>query len=433
VGRRRSPGLTTVSTSREQVPTPSGKSDQSDSTENWKSQAMGMSPLMSMGSTGAGLRKRPRSHSVTLATSGLEDSGLEVPGRDVAPDGVSAAALEVARRAMDPAADIFDGFAGVVGFCGASAEGKRRPAAVIDEDFGEKAVVVPPGVDSDGLRRQIAAEGVAAVCRKGKKPMQPNQDNYFVAQTERFRVICVADGHGEHGHWVSHWAARACLRLFLQSVSSSEALPADEVVSRHFHTVHEAIKGKAAEERLGVDLSGTTLSVVVLERGTLQAMVATVGDSRCVVGRQGAKGAEVVVSTRDHKPQDPDERRRIVGNGGEVVRIHDDMPHRVFVRGMNAPGLAMSRALGDLLAHSVGVSHVPSVTRFAMEAGQMLLLCSDGVWEFIKNAEAVKMAFPLGPARAFEAAAALAAESRSRWLKEEGAVTDDITAVVLWA
>ena len=37
-------------------------------------------------------------------------------------------------------------------------------------------------------------------------------------------------------------------------------------------------------------------------------------------------------------------------------------PHRVFNKDMTAPGLAMSRSLGDGYAHSLGVSAVPTCT-----------------------------------------------------------------------
>ena len=37
-------------------------------------------------------------------------------------------------------------------------------------------------------------------------------------------------------------------------------------------------------------------------------------------------------------------------------------PHRVFNKEMTAPGLAMSRSLGDGYAHSLGVSAAPTCT-----------------------------------------------------------------------
>mmetsp|Transcript_73327 Transcript_73327/g.184811 ORF Transcript_73327/g.184811 Transcript_73327/m.184811 type:complete len:478 (-) Transcript_73327:164-1597(-) len=333
----------------------------------------------------------------------------------------------------------------------------RKALAIIEPVFDEKICESSVAVgDIPQARAKLAAEqGIAIACRKGKKPEQPNQDNYFFCQTKRFRLCCVADGHGEFGHWVSHLAARAMLRLLLLELAGAEGLPQDDVVAQMFDLVHNAIKYDADWEGFDVALSGTTLSVAIIDRKSQQVLVAWTGDSRCVCARAtgGAGSAsrpsspssppsptnsskanvELVAATADHKPQDPEERRRIIGSGGEVVRLQNDLPHRVFCRGKEAPGLAMSRALGDLMAHSVGVMHVPSFRRFVLEADACLLCCSDGVWEFIKNAEAIKPLMALGRARVAEAVNALALEARNRWLREEGGMlTDDITAIAIW-
>lgn len=117
-------------------------------------------------------------------------------------------------------------------------------------------------------------------------------------------------------------------------------------------------------ERFDVSLSGTTLSVCVVDRRDRSAVFAWVGDSRCAAGKAGKGGSPMsritpsgvgTVVSIDHKPQDPDERRRILSNGGEVVRIDGDVPQRVFARGQEVPGLAMSRAIGDLVARGLAV------------------------------------------------------------------------------
>ena len=37
-------------------------------------------------------------------------------------------------------------------------------------------------------------------------------------------------------------------------------------------------------------------------------------------------------------------------------------PLRIYEKNSNAPGLSMSRSLGDLIAHSIGVSEKPQIT-----------------------------------------------------------------------
>lgn len=48
----------------------------------------------------------------------------------------------------------------------------------------------------------------------------------------------------------------------------------------------------------------------------------------------------------------------------------------------------MSRSIGDYVAHSVGVSTNPEVTRFDLvEDDKFIVIASDGVWEFLSNDE----------------------------------------------
>ena len=140
--------------------------------------------------------------------------------------------------------------------------------------------------------------------------------------------------------------------------------------------------------------------------------------------------------TRDHRPCLPQERARIEASGGRVARLADDDgtpvgPSRVWLSGAWAPGLAMSRALGDTLAGRVGVIATPEcVGPVALgPRDRFLIVASDGVWEFIGSQEAVEIvgrcSDPATGARALVAAA------RERWASEEEGGADDVTAVVV--
>ncbi|CAK0857510.1 unnamed protein product [Prorocentrum cordatum] len=72
--------------------------------------------------------------------------------------------------------------------------------------------------------------------------------------------------------------------------------------------------------------------------------------------------------TEDHKPNNEDEMRRVEASGGEVRRLDGEVPHRVFLRGKMYPGLAMTRAIGDTIGTSAGVSSTPTVRSFEASA-----------------------------------------------------------------
>ena len=55
----------------------------------------------------------------------------------------------------------------------------------------------------------------------------------------------------------------------------------------------------------------------------------------------------------------------------------------------------MSRSLGDLLAHSLGVSSHPEVMRFSLSPEEkFIIIASDGVWEFLSNEDIAKIVWP---------------------------------------
>mmetsp|Transcript_36843 Transcript_36843/g.36473 ORF Transcript_36843/g.36473 Transcript_36843/m.36473 type:complete len:103 (-) Transcript_36843:217-525(-) len=70
---------------------------------------------------------------------------------------------------------------------------------------------------------------------------------------------------------------------------------------------------------------------------------------------------DITPLSEDHKPDLPKEYERITQKyKGRVLSYQDDEgnpvgPARVWLREKNVPGLAMSRSIGDIVAHSVGV------------------------------------------------------------------------------
>jgi hypothetical protein len=122
--------------------------------------------------------------------------------------------------------------------------------------------------------------------------------------------------------------------------------------------------------------------------------------------------------------------KRILKSGGYVSPASDDYgPARVWLKRGEGPGLAMSRSIGDHICSDVGVIATPVVTKYVMQPDDeyILLLASDGVWEFIENNEACEMAVKCKTAA--DVCAALIDESSRRWREEEGTYRDDITAI----
>ena len=87
-----------------------------------------------------------------------------------------------------------------------------------------------------------------------------------------------------------------------------------------------------------------------------KVICANCGDSRGMMARLDDQGNWNEVSlSNDHKPCTPIEQDRILKNGGrvEAYRINGISvgPKRVWLKVDNVPGLAMSRSIGDKVAH----------------------------------------------------------------------------------
>lgn len=310
---------------------------------------------------------------------------------------------------------------------------------LVESEFKEK-FVEQSGCDSESAARsRFLKAGVAISCAKGMKPGTPNQDNFFVTDCGNFLLCCVADGHGSAGHWVSHWTCKFVLRMMLEQMEKAKSLPTTKAMMEIFEKVHKEVIRTANSEKFEVGLSGTTLSVAVIDREKRKILLAWAGDSRCVLGRPVKKGVisrlasgPSVGGSADHKPNDPKERRRVEEQGGEVLLLPGDVPHRVFAKGKEIPGLAMSRSIGDLAGHKAGIIHQPGIEWLDFQKDDLLLCCSDGVWEFLSNVEALNIVSQVGKKNAADGVQKLSAESRRLWLAEADDCCDDITVIAVW-
>ena len=149
---------------------------------------------------------------------------------------------------------------------------------------------------------------------------------------------------------------------------------------------------------------------------------------------------EVTPLNRDHKPELKDEAERIHKRGGRIDSFRDYYnggepigPQRVWLAHEEVPGLAMSRSMGDKVAHSVGVTAEPETWEFTLGLhDRYLVIASDGVWEFLSNEDVAGIVYPFYEQNAPEAAAnALVKAAFKKW-KQEEEVIDDITVVIIF-
>jgi serine/threonine protein phosphatase PrpC len=247
---------------------------------------------------------------------------------------------------------------------------------------------------------------MASLSRAGREHgvRKTNQDTCFAFRQfvhPHQAIAAVLDGHGPHGHHVSAFLRQQLPVVVAAQLKRRGEVAAPAALAASFLEAQTALRGAAAA--INARLSGSTAVVTLLQGRRLT--VAWVGDSRAMLVRREPGGAATGIAlTRDHKPTSAAELARILAAGGRVERLSDASgrevgPHRVWLPGAWVPGLAMSRALGDFVAGSVGVSAVPDTAVAELHPGdEFLVVASDGVWEFMTVAEAAEVVAGCGTA-----------------------------------
>jgi len=278
---------------------------------------------------------------------------------------------------------------------------------------------------------RCAVTEYSGLSKKGHAPYNPrkkNQDSLIMADhaDTNSLVLCVLDGHGEAGDGVSQFFKRELAKEMFNHpswVSDPKKATAD--------AIHKCEQQILRNSRVDTEFSGTTLSMAIIRGNTIIGV--NIGDSRVTIGKLGPKGKIIAEEfTHDHKPETPDEKKRIIAAGGRVFAVeYDDGidgPPRVWLGHMDVPGLAMSRSLGDAVAHTAGVSSEPEFFERELdpEKDRCILVATDGLWEFMTNEECIAMSVEANEPRI--SVDTLVREANNRWMKEEQ-VIDDTTVI----
>lgn len=267
-----------------------------------------------------------------------------------------------------------------------------------------------------------------------------NQDALFIIDktdaTTTLKVFAVFDGHGDSGTRTSH-----DLSEFFQSYYTTDTIvhSTEESVINSIRTLINKATTYIKSKPYNTDYSGSTLNMVTLystvKDPIIKIITTNIGDSRCIA--ISYTNNNVIQLTKDHKPDDTAERERIESKGGEVARVNwaNFGPFRVWFKGKNYPGLAMSRSIGDNIAKSIGVINEPDITIYNANALNVkaIVIATDGVWEFMNNNRIRDIVIEYYKADDCKGAAKkIVAEARKLWEVNNKMGIDDITCIVIY-
>ena len=292
-----------------------------------------------------------------------------------------------------------------------------------------------------------------SVAGKGENGLKKtNQDSYICEKNINgvlnFNIFGVLDGHGVNGHFVSQFVSKFIINRIKNNPLIKNLDSAKDIYQKLKSNGYEIIATtftdadvEVAKEKFDCLRSGTTCVVVIqLDE---HIICANAGDSRSImifddIDNDNLKNTKIYPLSYDCKPELPNESKRIFASGGSVEQFIDENnkgvgPFRVFIKGQENPGLAMSRSIGDKEAKTCGVIPNPQIIEYNISSKtKYMITCSDGIWEFISNEEAMEIGNkyylkndPLGLCNE------LINKSTEIW-KREDIVIDDITVVVVF-
>ena len=236
-----------------------------------------------------------------------------------------------------------------------------------------------------------------------------NQDSFVfltnINNIKDFNIFGVLDGHGPEGHFVSQFATDFIPSQLIQN-PEIKALSDPEKIYKKFKENNCRIITQAfvsADNQLKNmefdSLESGTTCCLIIHIGT-HIICANTGDSRAIVvydesgdmnNLKNINYLQAVPLSIDYKPELPEEYNRIIMSGGAVEQLEDEFgrrvgPYRVWAKGEDYPGLAMSRSIGDLKGKAIGVIPDPGILEYDLnKTTKYIVVCSDGVWEFLNN------------------------------------------------
>ena len=368
--------------------------------------------------------------------------------------------------------------------------------STISKKYNQEQQVRP--CDIINLKTNNYVKNYATLSQKGKHKIigieteDVNQDVVFLNPNflliKNLYLFGICDGHGIQGHYVSNFIKNILpsylnyieidnyiskknksLDSMLSSLynKSENSSVKDIHIIKYFYDKFQInpaefsfIKNKFSEisknlkesfykidndllkskQSFDTEKSGSTVCVGILNSKNL--ILANIGDSRAILCSYN-KSWKSSQLTKDHKPKDKSEYKRIIASGGTVSRMinvekNDEEigPYRVWDKTQDkGPGLAMSRSIGDGQAKNLGVLAEPDIFEYTLNEGDKFIVCaSDGIWEYLSNDDVMNIIKDIyeNEGKAEDACDLLVKKASEEWKKENNKTMDDISCAILF-
>ena len=298
---------------------------------------------------------------------------------------------------------------------------------------------------------KISWSGKSKAGKDKNKNVKINQDAFRVCENinniKNFNIYILCDGHGRDGHHVSKYITENIISMISSHSSMIFHKNIEEIYNAMIKNNYQLINDifsqidicLSLQKDFDTEKSGCTC-VLIMQIGS-KIICANIGDSRAILVYSNSPNlfnTKIFPLSLDSKPDLPSEIKRITNCGGEVHKNINKKgeyvgPMRVFAKGKDYPGLAMSRSFGDFQSKRYGVISEPTFVEYCLDENcKYLVICSDGVWDFLDNDNVVKIGNKHFLNNNPEGFCLEILEKASYWWQKEDVVIDDITALIVF-
>jgi serine/threonine protein phosphatase PrpC len=283
-----------------------------------------------------------------------------------------------------------------------------------------------------------------------------NQDCSLIIENvcgiKNYNIYSIMDGHGSNGHLVSNFIKDNIIKYFndisfyfkkIKPKEKTSIIYPENILDLIYKKLkkndYQKIKDfyKEVDELLSSievhfdsNFSGSTC-IIIFQIGN-NIISSNVGDSRALLIKENK---EIIELSHDQKPDNENEKKRIEEMGGIVSQcndLYDDGkeggPFRIWMKGCDYPGIAMSRSIGDKIAHSIGVINEPEIIEFNLdELSKFIILGSDGVFQHLNNNEINDIIFEEKEKIGENICKKIINKAINKFIENDEYVVDDIT------
>jgi serine/threonine protein phosphatase PrpC len=197
-------------------------------------------------------------------------------------------------------------------------------------------------------------------------------------EINKINFFGVFDGHG--GKKVSKYL-KDNLPTFFTTKFEKNIFSKNDIFTKYTNQVYDLLQTNLKEKHpKAVIYCGSTacIGIHTNNKDKNNLWIINVGDSRAVLCNKEGNAVQLSI---DHKPNLPEEKKRIEHLGGKIT--FDGVDWRVKT-------LSLSRAFGDLDCCPY-VTHLPNIFKYDLSSkDNFLIIACDGLWDALSNKQAIE-------------------------------------------